>query len=162
MSLLGLRRGGHSARRSGSAGVAATGTSIGTATAVPRVEQPELLAFNCGGTFSASFGTGTYSGTGSLDTRSTSDGEVAVTGSLILSTGHSALVTTVAEPSVIKLATEAGERHWVHLVLDVTGGSHRFRHAGGRIVLDGYATGEGIGPYCIQADLTGTIARQVV
>ena len=57
------------------------------------------------------------------------------------------------------LATADPERFVVMLVLDVTGGTHRFRHVTGTITLDGTATGRTSGTYAVRAELAGTMTH---
>src|SRR3954452_18097626 len=99
--------------RTRSTELVADGSAIGTATASCRNGDDRVVTFQCGGTFGAAFGSGTYSGTGTL-TFASATGASVVTGSLILSCGHDALVTTIAEGSVI-VATADPERFVVML-----------------------------------------------
>jgi hypothetical protein len=147
----------HGSRRASLEELLADGTSVGTATASPRVGTAHAVSFQCGGTFSASFGTGTYSGAGAVAFE-TGGAAGAVTGSIILSAGKDAVVATIGEGSTVRAADGDG-RYILHLVLDVTGGSHRFRHVAGTLLLDGTAVGPQWGPYAVSAELSGSISH---
>lgn len=144
------------------------GTSSGTSTLTnpstcnPPSGNPALFIcnFDVMGTYSGTpIGTGTYSGTITLDYHSyTATNHCATaTGTITFKNADGNQLVTMLGPGSQVCETAVATVHSSHLVLKITGGTGVFKHASGTIISNGTTTDTGPGTHADSATLTGSI-----